>query len=265
MTDHRETVSLTGLVSVIRQLDIDIPLEVEQEVMLHKDLQRTQKQAQEALDAAKSALRTVAADKFDAAATEVVDASLRLFAVSSGADALIAEAVARRLQGRVYDAVSGWEAEIVDRFNEVVEDYRLNEVAADLPRFGDTGSYNVLSLGAAQGQAVEQWRTAASALHPLWSGFTRLAKLNGRDIGPTNGADSVADGLFTGCCLGDPVTFGGAESAATLLAKIAEGVDSVRATAPLQPFLVPHLAGYDLRLHTVSQATVIRTRIQLAA
>jgi hypothetical protein len=264
MIDHSQIASLNGLVSLIRQLDIDIPLEVDREVKLNKDSQRTEK-AQRALDAAKSNLRTVAIDKFDEAATEVVDASLRLFAVSSGADALIADAAARRLETRIYDAVSGWEAEIVERFNQVVEDYRLNEVASDLPRFGDAASYNVLSLGASQGQAVELWRTAASALHPLWSGFTRLAKLNGRDIGPTNGADSVADGLFTGCCLGDPGTFGAAESAATVLAKIADGTDSVRATAPLQPFLVPQLAGYDLRLHTISQATVIRTRIQPAA
>jgi len=218
------------------------------------------------LTPAKSLLRTVPTDEFDAAATEVVDASLRLFAVSSGADALIAEAVARRLQGRVYDAVSGWECEIVERFNQVVEDYRLNEVAADLPRFGDPGSYNILSLGAAQGHAVDQWRTAAQTqLHPLWAGFTRLAKFNGRDIGPTNGADSVADGLFTGCCLGDPGTFGGAEAAGTQLAKIADGVDSVRATAPLGPFLVPHLAGYSLRLHTINGAAAIRSRIQPAA
>ena len=78
------------------------------------------------------------------------------------ADNVLIEVASRRLSNQVFDASRGWEAAVVEQFNEVAEQFELNEVAGDLPNFGDPKSFNVLSLGRQQGDAVDRWGTASA-------------------------------------------------------------------------------------------------------
>ena len=68
--------------------------------------------------------------------------------------------------------------------------------------------------------------------------------------------------LSTSCVLGDPGSFGAADAAATRLAAISFGGDSVKAYAPIAPFVVPALVGYRLHLSTLDDAAAIRLRVQ---
>ena len=95
-----------------------------------------------------------------------------------------------------------------------------------------------------------------------WSVYRRLGSFNGHELGPVNVADSVAVNLFTACVLGDPGNFTTMESAFTLLAQIAENGDSVRAFAPISPFIAPLMSGYELRLNSITDASAIRQDVQ---
>lgn len=151
---------------------------------------------------------------------------------------------------------------MVERFNEVVDHFELNEVARDLPNFGDPKSVNILSLGRQQGHAVDRWGTAtADHLRPLWSAYQRLAAFHGHLLGPLDDSDRSTN-LTTSCVLGDPGSFGAADAAATRLAAISFGGDSVKAYAPIAPFVVPALVGYRLHLSTLDDAAAIRLRVQ---
>jgi hypothetical protein len=101
-------------------------------------------------------------------------------------------------------------------------------------------------------------------LHPLWSAYRKLARFHGYSLGPVDAGDRSTN-LFTACVLGDPGSFGAADAAATTLASIAFGGDSVMAYAPIAPFVLPALIGYELRLSTLAGAAAIRQRIQPAA
>ena len=151
---------------------------------------------------------------------------------------------------------------MVERFNEVVDHFELNEVARDLPNFGDLKSVNILSLGRQQGHAVDRWRTAtADHLRPLWSAYQKLAAFHGHLLGPLDDSDRSTN-LTTSCVLGDPGSFGAADAAATRLAAISFGGDSVKAYAPIAPFVVPAMVGYQLHLSTLDDAAAIRRRVQ---
>lgn len=263
-TFDRQGASSLALVSTIRALDIEIPEAVTAEVKLYSDLKDARGLAQRDYDAAVSTLRSVEVDKFDAAKTDVVNASVQLFAITQGVDNILVKTVADRLANRVYDAAPGWESAVVERFNETVAHYELNDVAADLPDFSDPGSFNVLSLGERQGHAIARWRTAADYLNPLWSAYRKLAVSNGHELGPVDAGDRATN-LFTACVIGDPGSLGTADAAATKLASIAVGGKSVKAYAAITPFVVPALVGYDLHLHTIGGAAVIRQQIQPAA
>lgn len=191
----------------------------------------------------------------------MADASLRAWSVDSGLHQVFTDVAGSRLWNRVYDHADDWEAEVVEQFNEIVAEQQLNEIAADLPDFTSPEAFNVLRLGERQGRAVELWRTAVSRFSPLWAAYVRLAKLRGSDIGMRD-AGSVADNLVLACTIGDPGSFGTAESASTWFVRMEAGTTSARPLAPLAPFIVPALVGYELRLHTVSEAQRVRENIQ---
>ena len=258
---NREGNASLGLVKSIRQLGIDIPNPVDDEVAIYNDIVKARQSAQVDCDNAKYRLRTVDADEFNNAREEFVTASLNLWATTQGADDVLIEAAVTRLGNAIYDATSDWEATVVERFNAAVEEHTLNEVARDLPDFGDPKSFNVLSLGRAQAGAIQSWRAAADELQPLWAAYRRLAKFHGHLLGPVESTD-VSTNLFTACVLGDPVSFRAADAAAVKLASAASGGDSVRGYAAIMPFVVPALAGYGLQLSTLADAAVIRRHVQ---
>jgi hypothetical protein len=107
-----------------------------------------------------------------------------------GADNVLIDVAAGRLSDQVFDASRDWEAKVVEQFNEAVDHFELNEVAPDLPNFGNLGSFNILSLGRQQGHAVDRWRSAAAEqLHPLWSAYRKLARFHGYSLGPVDAGD----------------------------------------------------------------------------
>ena len=260
---NQEGTDAMSLVSSIKQLNIEVPEAVTAEVKSYRDSMKTREHTRREYESAVSDLQFVEIDKVDDARQRVVDASARLCAVTDGVETAVISAAGDRLNNQVYDASADWESAVVERFNEIVQHYELNEVAADLPNFGDLKSFNVLSLNRQQGHAVDRWRTtAADYLHPLWSAYQRLAKFHGHEVGPVDDAVGIAVNLYTACVLGDPGTWGRTVAAADTLTKVAAGVDSVRAYAPITPFVVPVLAGYDLHLHTLSGAGSIRSSVQ---
>lgn len=253
--------SLISIVNGVAGLGIDVPDRVHAEARLYQSLRPAQKTAETAHADALSRLRSAPLEEFDAAREELITSSLSLFAITSGVDRQVLEVSARRLQAVVYDAVGGWESEVVDRFNEVIDRYQLNEAAGYLPNLADPGSYNVLSLTEAQGRAVNAWVTAAAELRPLWHVYVHLARFNGHTIGPVS-ADDLSANLFTACVLGNPGTYGRADNAATIMASASFRSDATSRYGQLIPFVIPALSGYDLRLSTPDDASVIRRRIQ---
>lgn len=261
---HDEQNAALQLIRKVRDIGIDVPKPVAAEATLYRNTQREESRAGEALRDASSKLATVALSEFDAAKAELVSASNRLFAVHSGLGDALLNVAGERLLRAVYHATPDWEAEAVARFNSIVDEFGLNEVAGDLPNLADVHNSGVLSLGRAQGEAVQRWRDAAERLHPLWIVYTTVARLEGHDIGRVT-ADTRSAGLVLACRLGHPGTFGVADAAATTFVSVSEGTDSAKRWGPLVPFVVPALHGYELRLHTSSEAAEIRLAIQPGA
>ncbi|MDQ2626960.1 MAG: hypothetical protein M3Y90_08155 [Actinomycetota bacterium] len=262
--NHAEENSALGLVRKVRDLGIAVPEAVNAEAKLYQDTRQEESRAGEALRDASAKLATVSLDEFDAAKQELVSASNRLFAVHNGLGDALLNVAGERLLKAVYSATADWEAEAVARFNSIVDEFGLNEVAGDLPNLADVHNSGVLSLGRAQGEAVERWRNAADRLHPLWSAYTTIARLEGHDIGRVT-ADSRSSGLVLACRLGHPGTLGVADAAATTFVSVSEGTDSAKRWGPLMPFVVPVLRGYELHLHTSDEAAAIRLEIQPGA
>lgn len=256
--------SSSALVSTMRDLGIDIPEPVSAEAKRYKESLNVRKTAENDYNAAVFAMGQASVDDVEAAQNRLIDAAVRLRVIIDGVETALVRIAGQRLDNSVFDAVPDWEVQVVDRFNDIVDQFELNEVAGDLPNFADAGSYNVLSLGRSQGHAVERWRTASEILRPLWHAYTKLASIKGYSVG-AHTADNLADNLFSACVLGDPNTFGRTESAAHELVKLALNVDSVKAYAPIAPFVVPALSGYDLRLSSIADAAAIRSRVQQAA
>jgi|GEM_PF-4976749 len=261
---HEEQNSALQLIRKVRELGIDVPEAVNSESKMYRDTQREESRAGEALRDASSKLATVALSEFDAAKAELVSASNRLFAVHNGLGDALLNVAGERLLKAVYSATADWEAEAVARFNSIVDEFGLNEVAGDLPNLGDKYGPGVLSMGRAQGEAVERWRNAAEQLRPLWGIYVRIAVLEGHEIGKVT-ADTRSAGLVLACRLGHPGTLGVADAAATTFVSISSGTDAAKRWGPLAPFVVPALHGYELHLHTSSEAAEIRLAIQPAA
>lgn len=260
-TVHDEGNALVSLVKGVAGIGIDVPDRVHAEARLHHSLRSSRQTAETHHQDALSRLRNVPIEEFDAAQDGLVAASLKLFAVAQGVDRQVLDVSARRLQAVVYDSIGGWESEVVNRFNDVVDRHELNDAAGYLPNLADPGSYNVLSLTEDQGRAVSAWVAAAAELRPLWHVYVHLARFNGHTIGPVS-ADDLSANLFTACVLGNPGTYGRADNAATIMASASFRSDATSKYGQLIPFVIPALAGYDLRLSTPDDASAIRRRIQ---
>ncbi|MGL6235696.1 MAG: hypothetical protein ACRC20_10155 [Segniliparus sp.] len=252
---------MTQLVGHVRKLGIEIPKQVESEIGIYKDLLRSRSGAEREYDDAVGALRTVDPSKFQDAKAEVVAKSFQWFALNQGVDKVLIDAAATRLHNAVYDAVGGWEREIVSRFNSVVEGHALNETAPDLPALSDPRGFNAWNLTEQQARAVQAWREAATLLDPLWSAYRRIADYHGYQIGPAK-SDDLSTNLFSACALGDPGAFSTAYEASIELARIGENVDTARPYAAITPYVVTAIARYPLRLHTIADAAKIRASIQ---
>lgn len=262
--EHDARSAMTLVRDMRETVGIEIPDSITDEIELYKGLSKSKESQTRDLQAAVSALYNVEPTEFEAARRHVIDVSLRGFAADE-VDKLVVDAAAHRVRGRVFDVALSWQATVVDRFNQCVEDFRLNEVADDLPNFTDPGSFNVVSLSQAQGHAVDHWRNASVHLKELWSLFSRLVAERGDHILGPAGVEDLSTNLLLSCVLGDPGSIRVAEAAATRFASVAGGSNSVRAFGPLLPFVIPVVVGYPLRLHTMQQANLIRQRIQHVA
>jgi hypothetical protein len=257
---NQEGQAAASLVSTIRQLNIEVPEAVTAALNSYRGSMKVREHAQREYDSAFSDLQFVELDKMDGARQRVVDAWVRLSATTE-VETAFTNAAGRRLNHQVFDITPEWESAVVERFNETVDYYELNRVSGDLPNFNDPRSFNVLSLTKQQGHAADRWREAADHLHPLWSAYRRLAGMRDHEIGPVSANDRSIN-LFTACVLGDPGSFGRADAAATRFASIEFGSTSAGAYAAINPFVVPALVGYNLKLHTLQTAATVRSRVQ---
>jgi hypothetical protein len=148
-----------------------------------------------------------------------------------------------RLHNAVYDQVPSFEAEVVSRFNAVVDSHLLNEVGRDLPALEN--KLSPVDLTRAQAHAVATWSEAADLLRPLWLFYSKLAELNGDPVGP-GGADDLSTNLTLAARLGPVPDMGTARSAATRFASIAVGSDAARGYGEIGVFVVPVISGYPL-------------------
>jgi hypothetical protein len=257
--------SLTNLISDIRKLGVEIPKPITAEVEIYRGLLKSREQTEQEYQNARSRLHNVSADEFASATDDVVSASTRRDAINQGLDEVLLSAAVHRLEVQVFNVILDWERVVVDSYNDCVSDFRLNEVAADLPDFSDPKNVRVFNLTAQQGNAVDQWRTATVHLSGLWGLYQRVTAQRGDTLlGPAS-ANDLSTNILTACVLGDPGSFGRASSAAIQFASIAGGSDSVGSYGPLLPHLVPNLCGYDLHLNTLDEAAQIRRQIHHAA
>jgi len=253
--------STLQLIQSVRQLGIEIPKSVEDERSLYRETKQEAAAASAALQSASAKLSTVSVADFAAAKDELITASGRAFAIDNGLGDALLNVVGQRLIRAAYGALSDWEAEAVKIFNSIVREFRLNEVAGDLPDLADRNNSSVLRLGRTQGEAVQQWRDAAELLHPVWDVYSRIAQIEGHEMTGVT-ADNRSTGLMLACRLGNPGQFSVADCVATTFVSIGVGADSVRSWGPLMPFVVPAIHDYPLRLNTSGQAAAIRASIQ---
>lgn len=263
-TRHDASSKINLIRDIRTTLDIEIPEAIDTEIAIYRKLAIAKETRQHELRTAVQRMYDVDAAEFDAATDDVIDASLRGFAAQE-VDTLIHDASYSRLNVRVFDEVPRWELAVVEKFNQCVADFRLNELAPNLPNFGDPKSFNVLSMSQSQGHAVDQWREASVHLHALWSLYRRLVGERGDTILGPAGVDDMSTNLLTACVLGNPGSMRVAMGAATAFASIAAGSDSVKAYGPFLPFVIAPVAGYELHLHTTRQANALRSRLQAAA
>jgi hypothetical protein len=255
-----EITSLTALVREAARLDIDVPESVTDELDLHNRLTKDALGTQRELQTAHAALQAAPIDKIDAALDALTDASLRSLAAQALTETLNGVALSR-LRSVVYHQLTSWEGQAVDRFNKVVEAHKLNEVAGMLPDLVSVVS--PIDLSHSQSQAVQIWRDAVEHLRTLFGFYTRIATINGHEVGP-GGADGLSTNLSLACRLGDPGSFSVAQNAAVSFASIGGGSDAARRYGPLAPFVIVALNGYELRLSTSEDAARIRRAIQPA-
>lgn len=257
--DHQGNGAL-HIVSRIREIGIEIPKTVQDEVRLAKSYSESQKATSGAMSLAKRELVTVPASGFDKAKDDLVSLAITAFSLSNGIDKVLVEACSHRVWLAVTDALPEWETEVVERFNEVVDRYELNRVSADLPNL-DLLGFKVMTMTRAQANAIEKWRDASQELQPLWQVYSKMASLIDNPVGPLT-SDNLAINMFTACVLGDPGSFRTAHSVATTFAGIAGGSDAVSHYGPALPFILPAMYGYQLHLSTLDDATAIRRAIQ---
>lgn len=253
--------STLQLIQSVRQLGIEIPKPVEDERALYRETKQEAAAASAALQSASAGLGTVSVADFAAAKDELITASGRAFAIDNGLGDALLNVVGQRLIRATYGALADWESEAVKLFNAIVSEYRLNEVAGDLPDLADQNNSTVLRLGRAQGEAVQQWRDAAEKLYPVWDVYSRIAQIEGHEMTGVT-ADSRSTGLMLACRLGNPGRFSVADGVATTFVSIGVGADSVRPWGPLMPFVVPAIHRYELHLSTSDRAAAIRASIQ---
>jgi hypothetical protein len=261
VVNRGEATELKALVRGAMQLDISVAGSVSDELALYDRLTRDPLGAQRDLQAAHAALGAAEVDKIDGVLDKLAEASLRTFA-AQGLGESIHQIALGRLRAAVYTEMDNWEISAVEIFNQKVADHKLNEAGPTLPDL--LAILSPIDLSHSQSQAVQTWRNAADALHEIFSFYARIATLNGHDVGP-GGADELSTNLSMACRLGDPGSWATAESAAVRFASIGAGSDAARKYGVLQPFCIPAICGYELRLSTSSDAANIRRSIQPAA
>src|SRR3984957_12826896 len=195
-----EATSLSRFVTDARQLGLDVPKSVDDELKLHRRLTNDPLGTHQALARAQSALHAAPIDKVDAALDVLAEATVQAGAAQALGETVRQIAVAR-LRHVVYDQLDGWEKQAVEAANGVVEAHKLNAVAADLPDL--VALVSPVDLSHTQSRAVQRFREAADLLHPLWRLFTKISIENGHDVGP-GGADGLSTNLSLACRLGNP-------------------------------------------------------------
>jgi hypothetical protein len=254
----QEATNLTNLIRDARAFGLDVPKSVSDEQALYRRLAGDPLDSQRALVEAQTALAAAPVNKIDAALRGLADATVLAGAAQTVNDS-VKHIALQRLRNAVYDQLRGWEAETVAKFNLVVKDYRLNDVAGDLPNLAELVS--PIDLSRTQNHALQQWRDAADQLHPLWSLYTKVAHIEGHEVGPS-GADDLSTNLSLAARLGQPGSFSVAQGAAGIFASISAGTSASRRYGRLAPFCVTAICGYPLQLSTSDDAARIRQAIQ---
>jgi hypothetical protein len=256
-----EITSLTALVREAARLDISVPKSVSDELKLHDRLTKHDPlKTRHELQQAHAALQAAPVNKVDASLEKLTEASLRMLTAQALTDT-VSQVALIRLRSAVYAELDAWESEAVKLFNACTDAYKLNdvEVAGNLPDLVSVVS--PIDLSHSQSHAVQVFREAVEHLHPLFSFYTRIATINGHEVGP-GGADGLSTNLSLATRLGDPGSFSVARNAAEKFASIGANSDAARRYGQLAPFCIPAMCGYPLHLSTSAEAAAIRRAIQ---
>lgn len=254
---------LTTLIRAVGRAGIEVPEALTAEVERFGRRNEFLQIAQLALTTAIDGLEDVASDGYDEARAEVVKASLELTAIrSNDLEKVFTDAAVNRLIRCLGRKVSLWEAEVVERFNKVVDEYQLNDLAGQLPNLADPGSFKLMSLEKAQVDAIYQWRSACDHLKPLWDVYRRIAKSRNKELGPRSDDDDRDVNIFTACVLGNPGSNAAAGRAADYFAALASKSDATAEYRQISPFVVPVMSGYPLKLHSWYDAALMHGRLK---
>ncbi|MGB0969730.1 MAG: hypothetical protein ACPGVG_02030 [Mycobacterium sp.] len=250
---------LFKLVQAARGLGLEVPGEIDAEAELYTNRTELKKAAQTAYTEAAGDLYTVEPEGFEDAQSRAVDAFADLLTAQRGElDEVFTNVCVERLGQHVGRAAARWEVEIAEKFNAVVADYKLNEVARHLPDVTNPGSFKVLGLSERQLNAITQWRQASDHLRPLWDAYKRIAGVRGVELGPRS-VEDYAINKFTAICLGIPENNRQAGSAADYFSGLAvSGSIAAGEYEQITPFVVPVICGYELHLNTYNEALDIQ-------
>jgi hypothetical protein len=196
-------------------------------------------------------LRSPGAD-FKKRSAALVKATAELQAAQA-ANAVVQETAESNLMDAINAKVYSYDEQLMEMFNGVVEEHRINAMAHALPDFTADGMVlNMLGLNATQAAAVLAWKAAAEKLQPIWAGYVRLAAYHGYELGPV-GMDSLWVNRLTAVCLGAN-TSAETMAAAQVFVAADSNVEQSRQIRPLLPFVASAIAGFDLRLRPTSEA-----------
>ncbi|WP_067532215.1 hypothetical protein [Nocardia crassostreae] len=253
--------SLRNLVQDIRALGIAIPNDLDEEIKLVRQLGDEERTAIQAIQAKQAQLRTVAAKDYTQTRGELIELlNLETARRDNDFRQFENDTVANRIARSMAQAADDFQSGLADVFNQVVADHRLNESAADLPKFADR-HLSVLNLTTAQHNAVEAWKLGAEALRPIWGAFARLGTFLGYELGASSEYSAQLDNAYV---LGDVTEPQQAHRMAQYFNSLWHGTDSHKPLQPLMPFVYAAYAGVPLRLKTLDVAAELRRQIQAA-
>jgi len=258
--------SVSALVGNIRKLGIDVPENLDKELALAKTLKTDDVTRHAALGKARAAVENAADVKaFTKARDDLAGLmSVELAKSSPAFQDYIGTTVNRRLSNALFDASPGFQQSLSDKFNSIVDDYRLNELIRDLPDLTNP-TLKPVDMNAKQGKALDAWREGAEKLHKVWGVYSQLAFRAGVQLGAR---DEISPNIDLAYVLGEVPEHRYVMGSATTVGAAQElgmwvgNTDTAKRYGRLAPFVLLPVCNIPLHLKPLDEAQQLRQELQ---